>query len=126
MGHHRSRPLQHLLPPARRLLSTAPPRLSTKTDIPTQPPTIRFQLGGIYTTPGALAATTTDEIATALARHVCGDWSEICAEDAATNEDAVEGGGQLMSVYTSASGIVFWVITESDRSVTTLLLPDEY
>ncbi|MES2466351.1 MAG: hypothetical protein V4675_03530 [Verrucomicrobiota bacterium] len=94
--------------------------------MPTQPATIRFQLGEIYTTPGVRAAMTTDEIAAALARHLSGDWGEICAEDAATNEDAVEGGGQIMSLYTSASGIVYWVITESDRSVTTLLLPAEY
>ena len=94
--------------------------------MPPQPATIRFQPGEIYTTPGVRAATTTDEIAAALARHLCGDWGEICAEDAATNEDAIEGGGQLMSVYTSASGIVYWVITESDRSVSTLLLPDDY
>ena len=103
-----------------------PACLPSTTQTMPQLTTIRFQPGEIYTTQGVLAATTAFEITKALARHLSGDWGEICAEDATTNEDAVDGSGQLMSVYTSASGIVYWVITEADRSVTTFLLPDDY
>jgi hypothetical protein len=47
-------------------------------------------------------------------------------EDRAANDDALKAGERLLSVYLSASGITFWVITEADRSVTTVLLPDDY
>jgi hypothetical protein len=59
------------------------------------------------------------------ARHAMGDWGDMCEEDCSSNNRALEEGGRLMSSYMVGSRKV-WVITEADRSVTTLLFPDEY
>ena len=61
-----------------------------------------------------------------LARHARGDWGDLCDEDRLLNERSVGGGGRLMSSYKLSEQITLWIITESDRSVTTLLLPSEY
>ena len=55
-----------------------------------------------------------------------GDWGELCEEDRQENEFSLREGFRLLSAYTSAQGEKFWVITERDRSVTTVLLPEEY
>ena len=88
----------------------------------------RFHLGQIAATPGVLAALDGDSSLAALllTRHARGDWGDICEEDSALNNDALENGGRIMSVYKLFHGATVWIITESDRSVTTLLLPDEY
>jgi len=62
----------------------------------------------------------------ALARHCSGDWGDVCAEDWQANDEATEIGNRLLSVYHTSDGFVFWIITEWDRSVTTILLPDDY
>ena len=62
----------------------------------------------------------------ALRRHVYGDWGDLDDEDKAENEFSVENGYRILSSYTSSNGIKFWVITEADRSATTVLLPEEY
>ena len=91
--------------------------------------TALFPLGQIVATPGALAAlenagqTPLDF----LSRHVCGDWGELDEHDRKENELGLKRGFRLMSSYrTGAGDAKVWVITEADRSVTTLLLPDEY
>jgi hypothetical protein len=61
----------------------------------------------------------------ALRRHVRGDWGEVDNHDWAANEAALAHGSRLLSVYRSSKGIKFYVITEHDRSVTTLLLPED-
>ncbi len=66
------------------------------------------------------------EIFTALCSHARGDWGDVSASDAEGNDVALVEGFRLFSVYNSAGGIRFWVITEADRSVTTILLPNEY
>lgn len=88
--------------------------------------TPRFELGQVVSTPGALAALTADDVGVALFRHHCGDWGDVGRHDWRANEDALADGSRLFSVYRNASGTKFWVITEADRSVTTVLLPDEY
>lgn len=60
-----------------------------------------------------------------LERHRTGDWGNLDAEDAAANDAAVKHGGRLLSSYKVGEEVV-WIITESDRSVTTLLLPEDY
>lgn len=60
-----------------------------------------------------------------LARHASGDWGSVLAEDARTNHRAVEHGARILSSYNIAGKRV-WIITEADRSVTTLLFPEEY
>ena len=67
-----------------------------------------------------------DEAMQALIRHANGDWGEACDEDKRSNDAAVKNGTQILSVYRAQNGIKFWVITEGDRSVTTLLLPEDY
>lgn len=64
-----------------------------------------------------------------LLRHLCGDWGEVCEEDWAANNEAVTSEGRLLSAYTlpeNPEAEKLWIITEWDRSVTTLLLPSKY
>ena len=85
----------------------------------------RFRLGQVVITPGAQTALTDLSIAIALARHEWGDWGAVCMDDWQKNEDSLREGAQLLSAY-EADGTKFWVITEGNRSVTTVLLPGEY
>jgi hypothetical protein len=88
-----------------------------------------FSLGQLVATPGALAALekagqTPLEF---LARHVRGDWGELTEEDRKENQLSLERGFRLLSSYrTNAGDAKLWVITEADRSATTILLPEEY
>jgi hypothetical protein len=88
----------------------------------------KFLLGQVVATPGALAALkeSQDNFWPYLQRHSNGDWGEVNAEDAAENELSLREGFRLLSAYTITSGIRIWVITERDRSGTTILLPEEY
>jgi hypothetical protein len=61
-----------------------------------------------------------------LSRHACGNWGDLCEADRQENARALRQGGRLMSTYTLKNGQTLWIITEADRSVTTLLLPLEY
>lgn len=61
-----------------------------------------------------------------LARHQSGDWGELDEHDTQANETALEEGLRLLSVYETAAGVRTYVITEWDRSVTTILLPEDY
>jgi len=61
-----------------------------------------------------------------LLRHLNGDWGDICAEDWQENQSALENGNRLLSIYHITPELTLWIITEWDRSVTTMLLPDEY
>jgi hypothetical protein len=88
----------------------------------------RFALGQTYVTPGAeealmIAGQTGIEF---LRRHMSCDWSELTAHDAQENELSLREGFRLLSAYRTAKGQKLWIITEADRSATTILLPDEY
>ncbi|HYM68871.1 MAG TPA: hypothetical protein VEZ44_04685 [bacterium] len=87
-----------------------------------------FPLGRVLATRGALCAlqTANAEPLHYLARHVAGDWGDLDAEDRAANEHALCTGERLLSAYQLADGQRLWLITEADRSATTILLPDEY
>jgi len=88
-----------------------------------------FDLGQLVATPGALAALEKSGQSPMdfLSRHVTGDWGEIPEEDRKENQFSLENGFRLLSSYrTNAGDTVVWVITEANRSHTTLLLPDEY
>ena len=61
-----------------------------------------------------------------LARHLSGDWGDLCDEDRHFNDAALKSGDRLLSSYRVAPSLTLWIITEWDRSVTTLLLPEEY
>jgi hypothetical protein len=92
---------------------------------PTRP---LFPLGQLVATPGALAALTTagQTPLEFVAQHVRGQWGELSDDDWKENNFALTRGLRLLSAYTLKSGERLWIITEADRSVTTLLLPDEY
>lgn len=85
----------------------------------------KFPLGQIVITANALATLTPADVQQGLTRHTDGDWGELCPEDARSNADALEYGGRLMSVYGEGDKR-FWIITESDRSATTVLMPLDY
>ena len=87
-----------------------------------------FELGQMVATPGALASLqhAEEEPLSYLLRHVTGDWGDLPEEDIEENERSLEQGFRLFSAYHLSTGIKIWVITEWDRSVTTLLLPEEY
>jgi hypothetical protein len=87
--------------------------------------TRKFQLGRLLMTPGALASVPAEEIGEALRRHASGDWGEVCPEDRDENELSLKEGFRLLSVYRSGADVRFWIITEADRSSTTILLHDE-
>ena len=89
-------------------------------------PLAKFRLGHIVATPNALMHLGQDDIMLAITRHQAGDWGKLDTHDWEVNERALECGGRLFSQYESAQNIVFWVITEADRSATTVLLPDDY
>jgi chloramphenicol 3-O-phosphotransferase len=85
----------------------------------------KFPLGLVVTTPGAQAAVPVEDMAILLQRHAIGDWGNMPNEDILANTHALVDGNRLMSAY-EVNGVRVWVITEADRSVTTLLLPEEY
>lgn len=87
-----------------------------------------FPLGRILATPGAVsqleeAGQSPHEY---LRRHAAGDWGDLDPQDQAANDRALSEGGRLFSAYTLPTDDRLWVITEADRTVTTLLTPMEY
>ena len=84
---------------------------------------INVNLGQLVATPGFLS--TGINPVGLLERHQKGDWGSLDKEDKKANDEALKHGGRLLSAY-KVGGIKVWVITEWDRSVTTLLLPEEY
>ena len=86
----------------------------------------KFSLGQIVMTPAAMETIPPHEMLHALARHASGDWGEVGKEDRDENEFSLREGFRLFSVYYSSTGQKFWIITEADRSATTVLLPDDY
>jgi hypothetical protein len=90
--------------------------------------TLLFPLGRLMATPGVMNAigNSGDSVETFLARHSTGDWGDVCDEDKKENNFAVTHGFRILSSYHLVDGRKIWIITESDRSVTTVLLPEEY
>lgn len=98
-----------------------------------QPKPLLFPLGRLYVTRGiqALIDDHNLDVTPYIARHQTGDWGEVCAEDAAENQLSLEKGFRILSAYSFTSDIdgqtyKLWIITEADRSVTTVLQPSEY
>lgn len=86
----------------------------------------KFPLGRTVATQGVNEEISQEEIQLALTRHVLGDWGNLCDEDKQLNEDALVNDTRLVSKYQTSDGVDFLVITEWDRSMTTVLLPSEY
>ena len=85
----------------------------------------RFPLGQLVITRNAADRLTPEEMAEGVVRHARGDWGDISAEDAAENDLSLREGFRLLSAYGRGDRRI-WIITEADRSVTTVLLPDDY
>jgi len=85
-------------------------------------------MGQIFATPGALDALEERNLKPDhyLARHVTGDWGDLCAEDRQANKQALALGTRILSSYKLDERQKLWIITEADRASTTLLLPEEY
>jgi hypothetical protein len=86
-----------------------------------------FPLGQTMATPGAIAFLSSRSLTPIgfIDRHVRGDWGDLDSEDKTSNDDALTNGSRIFSAYNVGNGRV-WVITEADRSSTTVLLPEEY
>ena len=93
-----------------------------------QVPAAKFELGQLVATPGALSALEEagQDAIKFVSRHASGDWGDLSEEDRNENEFSLLHGFRLLSSYRLRNGVKVWVITEADRSSTTLLLPDEY
>jgi hypothetical protein len=91
-------------------------------------PNLLFKLGRIMATPRAIEAlAVAGQIPDAfLLRHQTGDWGELSQDDKAANDLAVTAGARILSAYLTILGERIWIITEADRSLTTILLPGEY
>jgi hypothetical protein len=88
-------------------------------------PDNKFTLGRIVITSNAQARLAPPAIDEGLCRHASGDWGDLDPEDVQLNEDALKSGNRLLSAYGEGRER-FWIITEADRSVTTILLPEDY
>lgn len=86
----------------------------------------KFSLGQTVSTRNALDTLHPEDVLASIARHHAGDWGELCEEDRQANEQALAHGGRLFSVYHDRNGAKFYIITECDRSATTVLLPEDY
>lgn len=85
-----------------------------------------LQLGRTVATPGALDRIPAEDIVQCLRRHQSRDWGELDAQDREANNQAIKDRTRILSAYSARNGVKFWIITEADRSVTTVLLPEEY
>jgi hypothetical protein len=83
-------------------------------------------MGRLVVTQGAIKSLTSDDVIHSLTRHLSADWGHLDEHDWKMNDDALESGGRILSQYFTENGTKFWIITECDRSATTILLPEEY
>jgi hypothetical protein len=87
-----------------------------------------FPLGATLATPAALNVLEKAEITAGslFDRHITGDWGDLDQDDKNSNDDAVKSGASIFSSYDLPTKATVWIITEADRSATTILLPSEY
>ncbi len=85
-----------------------------------------LRLGRIVATPSALNSLMQDDILKGIQRHQAGDWGDLTNDNRAANDRALAEGTRIISAYNAANGTRFWIITEADRSATTVLLPEDY
>ena len=102
--------------------------LTTPTATNTTPALIRFELGRLYLTPGAIealedAGQSPQEF---ISRHARLERAELCDDDHRENLFSVDKPLRIFSAFKTVRGEKLWVITEADRSATTILLPSEY
>lgn len=88
-------------------------------------PNPKFPLGRVVITATAAGILDSPAVSEGLKRHASGDWGDICPEDACLNDISVKNGRRLMSVYGNGDRR-FWILTEANRSITTVLMPGDY
>jgi hypothetical protein len=88
--------------------------------------TALFPLGQTVITRTARDELHPEDITLCVARHARGEWGDLGADDLRANQIALAEGLRLLSAYSDRNGVRFWIITEADRSATTVLLPDDY
>ena len=93
--------------------------------ISASPENVKFELGRLVATPGVIDAIGVERTTPYIVMHMTGHWGDLDEQDQRTNDWSVKNGARILSQY-YWEGEKFWIITERDRSVTTLLLPDEY
>lgn len=86
----------------------------------------KFALGRTVITRNALGKLSQVDIDAGFTRHLIGDWGDLESVDIQANERSLLKGGRLVSVYHSSNRVKFYIITEADRSFTTVLLPEDY
>jgi hypothetical protein len=86
----------------------------------------KFPLGRTVITPNARDSLNAEDVQTALQRHASGDWGDVDKHDRRENELSLTKQLRLLSVYHDRNKVKFWIITEADRSATTILLPEDY
>lgn len=85
-----------------------------------------LELGHVYATPRVIETTDPVIIFACLIRHMRGDWGNVCPEDREANNEALKNGSRVLSAYWVSDERKIWIITEADRSATTILYPEEY
>ena len=86
----------------------------------------KFSLGQVVITANAARTLRQEDVVIAIRRHARGDWGELDDHDRQQNQAALKEGTRLLSAYNDRNGVKFWIISEWDRSVTTVLLPEDY
>lgn len=86
----------------------------------------KVPLGKVVMTRGVDAEIPELDYQIALQLHSEGNWGDVCKQDKIANDNALKNGNRVISSYKTKSGKQFWIITEADRSATTILLPSEY
>ena len=92
----------------------------------THPLSQSFPLGQTVITRNAQDQLHTEDVFLSLVRHAARDWGDVCPTDREENELSLREDFRLLSSYKDRHGTKFWIITEADRSVTTVLLPEDY
>ena len=86
----------------------------------------KFPLGQIVITRNAADTLPSEDVAAAIRRHARGDWGDLDDHDRQANQSALKDGSRLLSAYTASNAVKFWIITEWNRTSTTVLLPEDY
>lgn len=94
--------------------------------MPHHPLSKLFPLGQTVITATAKRCLDSEDVFQSLCRHARGDWGDVCPEDAEENQISLKEGFRILSSYRDRNGTKFWIITEADRSATTVLLPEDY
>ncbi len=86
----------------------------------------KLQLGQVVITRNAMETLDLSSVTLSLRKHSAGKWGDVCVDDWKANDEALVNGDRILSSYKDINGTKFWIITEADRSSTTVLLPEDY